>query len=211
MMKSTNLADVKTQSMAPYGSSFNSTTNTTNPSLMARTAYGKMWPLAFPSGPLGQTGYSKIDPLSLPSNSNKNFSFNDVGFPSHPNGASSLYYQRNNPLMFNHLNPNRVDTNNFHGMKDFAKPTFVPPIEVQHLELLSPNNDLSRRAMKRPLCDIDITASSSKRPRIGSDSPNQLQELLLFKDEEQPLSSFKIKTDAEENSDNKELDLSLCI
>ncbi|KAK7372663.1 hypothetical protein VNO80_06050 [Phaseolus coccineus] len=203
------MQDVKTQSMAPYGSSFNITTNA---SLMAATAYGKMWPLAFPSG---QIGYSKIDLLSLPSHSNKSFSFNDVGFQGQISGFPSHPHQRSNPLMFNYLNPHRVGTNNFHGMKDIAKPTFVPPIEVQHLELLSLKDLTLRRAMKRPLCDIDIIASASKRSRVSFDSTdheeNQLQELLLFKDEDHPLSSFKIKTHAKEKEDMKKLDLSLCI
>ncbi|KAL9316088.1 hypothetical protein ACSQ67_017089 [Phaseolus vulgaris] len=196
--------------MAPYGSSFNTTTNA---SLMAATAYGKMWPLAFPSE---KNGYSKMDLLSLPSHSNKNFSFNDVGFQGQISGFPSHPHQRNNPLMFNYLNPHRVDTNNFHGMKDIAKPTFVPPIGVQHLELLSPKDLTLRRAMKRPLCDIDIIASASKRPRMSFDSTNyyeenQLQESLLFKDGEHPLSSFKSKTHSKENEDVKKLDLSLCI
>ncbi|CAJ1971178.1 unnamed protein product [Sphenostylis stenocarpa] len=210
-----NVVDVKTQSMAPYGSSSSySSKNTTNASLMAATGYG----------------YCNVDLLNLPSHSNKNFTFNDVGLqghqisglPSHPYGAGSLYpnHQRNNnPFMFNCLNPlPRVDTTNFHGMKDILKPGFVPPIQVQDLDIVSPK-DLSReRALKRPLCalqDFDIMASASKRPRMGFTSPNHyegkqsgLNELLHFKD---PSSTFKIKTHAKENTDKKKLDLSLHI
>jgi len=189
--------------MAPYVSSFNSTTNG---SLMAASAYGKTWPLGFPS------------------HSNKNFSFNDFGlqghqisgFSSHPHGPNSLYHHHhqrnnNNPLMFNYLNPNRVYTNNIH----ITNPSFVPPIQVQHLELLSPKDLTRERAMKRPLCefqDIDTIASASKRSKMSFDLPyycegKQLQEMLLLKDEEHPLSTPKSKTYA----DKKNLDLSLCI
>ncbi|WVY89176.1 hypothetical protein V8G54_034690 [Vigna mungo] len=164
--------DSKTESMGGYGLSFNSTTNA---SLMASSAYGKMWGLGFPS------------------HSNKRLTLNDIGlqgeksgFSSHIHGATSLYHQRNNnPLMLNHSNPNRVYTNTIiHGMKDLSR----------------------ERAMKRPLCefeDIDTIASVSKRSK-----GKQLQELLLFKDDEHPLSTLKNEKD---NTDKKNLDLSLCI
>lgn len=165
--KINNVVDSKTESMGGYGLSFNSTTNA---SLMASSAYGKMWGLGFPS------------------HSNKKLTLNDEksGFSSHPHGATSLYHQRNNnPLMLNHSNPNRVYRNTIiHGMKDLSR----------------------ERAMKRALCefeDIESIASASKRPK-----GKQLQELLLFKDEEHPLSTLKNEKD---NTDKKNLDLSLCI
>jgi len=238
-----NLVGVKTQPMEPYASSSN---NNINASLTTPTIYNQMLPLVFPSAPQEQTGHRSIDLLIPPSqiDSIKNFSLNDVslkghtsGFPnpsigtifhdpknlpSYPNGANSLYpnHQRNKSSDFHYLKPHpRVIVNNSHGVKDVAKPSLLPPNQIQKLDLLSYKGVARERAMKRPLREFqefDIMTSASKRPRMNFTPLNyyegvqsRMEKIFPFKDENNQVSTFKIKTDAKENIDKDNLDLSL--
>ncbi|KAJ1432129.1 hypothetical protein SESBI_06766 [Sesbania bispinosa] len=221
------IGDSKTHSMVPYASSSKNTS-----SLIAAARYGRMLPLTPPSGPPQDMGSHK-NPLSLPLQLRpvQNSSFNGVGLqgytngfpdplkttfcnqmglPYHPHGESSL--RMNNSSMSNDFNPHkRANMNNFQCVRDIAMSKVLPPIQNQNLD--------HERAMKCPLYEIHqetgMLLSASKRLRM-SFSPlddyegmqPRIKELLLFKDEENPISTSEIVTDAKEN-DKENSDLSL--
>ncbi|KAJ1432131.1 hypothetical protein SESBI_06768 [Sesbania bispinosa] len=221
------IGDSKTHSVVPYASSSKNTS-----SLIAAVRYDRMLPLTPPSGPPQDMGSPK-NPLSLQSQLGpvQNSSFNGVGLQGYTNGfpyplkttffnQMSLPYpprgenslRMNNSLVSNDFNPHkRANMNNFQSVRTIAMSRVLPPIQNQKLD--------HERAMKYPLYQIhqetEMLLSASKRLRMRFSPLDdyegmqpQIKELLLFKDEENPISTSEIVTDAKEN-DEENLDLPL--
>ncbi|KAJ1381545.1 hypothetical protein SESBI_45025 [Sesbania bispinosa] len=218
------IGDSKTHSVVPYASSSKNTS-----SLIAAARYGRMLPLTPPNGPPQDMGYRK-NPLSLPSQLGpvQNSSFNGVGLqgytngfpyplkttfcnqmglPYHPRGENSL--RMNNSSVSNDFNPHkRANMNSFQSVRDIAMSRVLPPIQIQNLD--------HEGAIKFRLHqETEMLLSASKRLRMifsplddYEGMQPQIKELLLFKDEENPISTSEIVTDAKEN-DEENLDLSL--
>ncbi|XP_029128978.1 uncharacterized protein LOC114916447 [Cajanus cajan] len=226
-----NNVDVKPQLLMPHVFSGNNVN-------LSRTRHDQMLPFALSSIAQRQTDYRNLMSLPSQTDSNKKNLINSVDLQSHTSsflnpstratfhnqenlyGANSLYPndQRNNSSMFNYSNPlPRVNMNTFHA-KDIAKPNLLPPIQIQHLNLLSYKDIAQEKTMKRPWCEVqenDIMTSVSKRQRMNFTPPNYyevqpgIKELLLFKDEKHSVLNVKIKNDAKKNNVRDNLDLSL--
>ncbi|KAJ1432132.1 hypothetical protein SESBI_06769 [Sesbania bispinosa] len=221
------IGDSKTHSVVPYASSSKNT-----PSLTAAARYDRMLPLTPPSGPPQDMG-SRKNPLSLQSQlgpvQNSAFNgfglqgytngfpyplkttfFNQMSLPYPPRGENSL--RMNNSLVSNDFNPHkRANMNNFQSVRDISMSRVLPPIQNQKLD--------HERAMNCPLYEIqqetEMLLTTSKRLRMRFSPLDdyegmqpQIKELLLFKDEENPIDTSEIVIDAKEN-DEENLDLPL--
>ncbi|KAJ1432141.1 hypothetical protein SESBI_06778 [Sesbania bispinosa] len=227
-----NIGDSRTQSLVPYASSRNNNETIDYGRMLPLTPSSGLPqhmgshnnPPSLPShvdsiqnssfNGVGLQGYT--DGFSYPL---RTTFYNQMNLPYLPHGENSLHM--NNSSMSNDFNSYpMVDMNNFQGVNDTAIPRILPPVKIQDLNILDPStNDLAHeRSMGCPFYEnqeTDITLSASTRPRMSFTPPNyyegmqtQMEELLLFRDGDNPVYTSEIITDANEN-DGENLDLSL--
>ncbi|KAJ1381542.1 hypothetical protein SESBI_45022 [Sesbania bispinosa] len=185
-----NIGDAKTQPMTHFTSSSNNTM-----SLIVAARYGRTLPLTFPSGPPQHMGLRRM-----------NSPFNDVGFRGYTNGFPNLLenpfnnqmnlpylpYGENSHSMNDCFNPNpRVDMNNFHRVKDIPMSRILPTNQVQEA-------DITFSRPKMTFTPLDYYEGMQPHPK----------ELILFKDEKNPISTSEITIDIKENA-GENMDLSL--